>query len=101
MKQIMAKWLLISSVILKTLAQNKSLLFPDKERNNGFSRELSEILGLTEDISFEGGTIQCYFNDFNMHFDTENCNKQGYQYSSVLSTNINGVRVSWIGYTRK
>ena len=97
----MGKGLLISSVILKTLARDKILLFPDKERNNKFSRELSEILGLTENISFKGGTIQCYFNDFNMHFDTENCNKQGYQYSNVLSTKINGVRVSLIGYTRK
>ena len=101
LKQSMGKGLLISSVILKKLARDKILLFPDKERNNEFSRELSEILGLREDISFEGGTIQCYFNDFNMHFDTENCNKQGYQYSSVLSTKINGIRVSWIGYTRK
>ena len=97
----MGKGLLISSVILKKLARDKIVLFPDKERNNEFSRELSEILGLREDICFEGGTIQCYFNDFNMHFDTENCNKQGYQYSSVLSTKINDVRVSWISYTRK
>ena len=97
----MGKGLLISSVILKKLARDKIVMFPDKERNNEFSRELGKILGLSEDINFEGVTIQCYLNDLSMHFDTENCNKQGYQYSSVLSTKINGIRVSWIGYTRK
>ena len=62
---------------------------------------MSDILGAIEDISFEGGTIQCYHNDFDMHFDTENCSKEGYQYSSVLLTKDNSIRVSWIGYTRK
>ena len=98
----MAEGLVIASGILKKLVENeKFVLFPSKQRNLEFSRELSDILGVTEDLSFEGGTIQCYHNDFDMHFDTENCDKNGYQYSSVLSTKINGIRVSWIGYTRK
>ena len=77
------------------------MLFPSKQRNIEFSKELGEILGITENIYFEGGTIQCYYNDFKLHLDTENCDKNGYQYSTVLSTIIDGVRVAWIGYTRK
>ena len=36
-----------------------------------------------------------------MHMDTENCSEGGYQYSSVLATKVNGVRMTWIGYNRK
>ena len=97
----MAEGLLISSSLLKKLGKDKITVFPSKQRNIEFSSELSDILGAIEDISFEGGSIQCYHNDFDMHFDTENCSKEGYQYSSVLSTKVNGIRVSWIGYTRK
>ena len=36
-----------------------------------------------------------------MHMDTENCSEGGYQYSSVLATKVDGVRMPWIGYNRK
>ena len=101
LKQSMAEGLLVSSQILKRLLKDKRTLFPSKQRNVEFSKELSEILGITENIYFEGGTIQCYYNDFEMHLDAENCDKNGYQYSTVLSTIIQGVRVAWICYTRK
>ena len=36
-----------------------------------------------------------------MHMDTEFFSEEDYQYSSVLATKVNGVRITWIGYNRK
>ena len=45
--------------------------------------------------------MQSYYTDIKMHLDTENCDKDGYEYSTVLSIIPDGIRASWIGYTRK
>ena len=100
LKKSMAEGLRMSSQMLKRTLQDE-VVFPSKERYLEFSKELGDILGVTVQLGFEGGTIQCYYNDFEMHLDTENCAKNGYQYSTVLCTIIDGIRVAWIGFTRE
>lgn len=101
LKNSMGESLKFSSRILLSLAKEHIILFPCRERKEEFSNELRDILGVRGDIYFEGGTIQYNLNDIEMHMDTENCSEGGYQYSSVLATKVNGVRITWIGYNRK
>ena len=93
--------LFLASSQMKSLFDDTYQLFHDEERYNEFSNDLKMILGSKEKVFFEGGSVQANINNFVPHLDIENCAEFGYNYSSVLSTKINGTRVSWIGYNRK
>ena len=101
MKEGLSFALFLASSQMKSLFDDTYQLFHDDERYNEFSNDLKMILGSKEKVFFEGGSVQANMNNFVPHIDIENCAELGYNYSSVLSTKINGTRVSWIGYNRK
>ena len=73
----------------------------DVTRNQMWSRQFEQDINSRKKIYFEGASMQSNIGDLPIHMDVENCSQEGYNYSCILSLNVNGIRCAWIGYFRK
>ena len=70
----------------------------DVTRNKMWSEQFEQNINSHKRIFFEGASMQANIGDLPIHMDVENCSQEGYNYSCILSLNVNGIRCAWIGF---